>query len=988
MGANEVSGLGGNYFAGNIPAETKKLADAGKVHIIPIGKSGYIVLPKETLNIAGLDLEKTGDTRADDVITNTSKMTTVDLSSYDKSLIIELQTSGVIKTANADFTKCEVAPGKEQFLNLTIGIYNSLPQKMDEVVLSGDPKVQEAILSQLMEQKIADENGNIVDKTKLADLLMQGIKLGDKTYKFSQVKDGEVDINYNEVTETKVESKFKEMNPALIDRMKAQSPYWKEQLKELEKQGHVSIINGRYFTNDPRLQKPQETKEAETKAFDPTTLVGNEEAIDAREIKLQEDFFSLYDTNPDNAMDTLLHTKYYKEYKALEDALIKMNTDDNSNVKNKDYGNEVAYRRKGTLARAYYAQSTNMNGEVVYEYASPEEVKKFQEKVDKYKNDLSKQNIVKQIDEYKTFFGDVIDDNIDSLSEVQLQQLAEAKAYNEGLTDSQIKNMASTQFKNRFNTEMNNVYRDYNEKINEAQEKGDTKKVEKLQRKMNEEIQKIADKKIRTENEDRGDYAAMMARGQVNSEIAEGNFKKTTPTYESITKACPEAKEFIEANKQRFYKKDAAGQLTNEFDPQAWKDFWLNKAASREDNNTNADNKRIQDYYMSLGEAEDIVRGNATGTAQEAYVGLGSLFEGKSKDKLINLARDMAETAGVVTEDNKTAGLRAAHVLKETAKGAAAAAAADVLGNFVLSKIKIPYAGQLAGTVTGSVNWAQSGTIQDLDTFVSRNYQNGVLVDEQITNQIEEHDWFAKGTENYSQDYLRDFSGDQKLRSFTFDPWAIAVGGVGGAIKGLIDMKKIHDKEDKNSRIQQYARRDLNTSPVKETATKQLTQKADTYKYVAQVEVATEPVEEKINNKKCRLRARHFAKGNYNMADSKKDMVATYYGIAQNDPNFNKIYEYIMEQINGLKKGQYNDLQYVNNMTYFLPEKLPSSLTGLDKDYELKFDPEKDPQELDDVKIELGGSYTITGRNNTQTITKPGENAAGSITAQRRKREV
>ena len=306
----------------------------------------------------------------------------------------------------------------------------------------------------------------------------------------------------------------------------------------------------------------------------------------------------------------------------------------------------------------------------------------------------------------------------------------------------------------------------------------------------------------------------------------------------------------------------------------------------------------------------------------------------------------------------------------------------------LLSKIKIPYAGQLAGTVTGSVNWAQSGTIQDLDTFVSRNYQNGVLVDEQITNQIEEHDWFAKGTENYSQDYLRDFSGDQKLRSFTFDPWAIAVGGVGGAIKGLIDMKKIHDKEDKNSRIQQYARRDLNTSPVKETATKQLTQKADTYKYVAQVEVATEPVEEKINNKKCRLRARHFAKGNYNMADSKKDMVATYYGIAQNDPNFNKIYEYIMEQINGLKKGQYNDLQYVNNMTYFLPEKLPSSLTGLDKDYELKFDPEKDPQELDDVKIELGGSYTITGRNNTQTMTKPGENAAGSITAQRRKREV
>ena len=995
MGANQITGLNGTYFAGAVPEEIKKQENDGKVQILVFGNQGYLVIPKEQTRIVGLDVEHSGNTRADDVTTSSSTSTTIDLSGYDKNFIAILQNQRLITTADTDFKKCTVAAGQEAQLNAAIGEYNSLPDKMDEVVFSGDKSVQDKIKAQLKEQGIIDDEGNVINKTGFAELCTNGITVDGKTYKFNKEKDGQIDVNYSDVTTSTVDSKFKEMNPAFIEKMKAQTENWKAQLKELEKSGIVSIIDGRYFTNDPRLQKSQ-TEDVQNTEFDPTTLVGNNEAIDAREIRLQEEFLSLYDTNPDNAMDTLLHTKYYKQYKALENALIEMNTDDNSNVKNKDYGNEVAYRRKGTLARAYYAQSQDTNGNVVYEYASPEEVEKFQQKVNKHKEDLLKLNNIKQIDEYKTFFGDVLDDNINGLSEVQLQQLAEAKAYSEGLTDAQIKNMASKQFKNRFNTEMNNVAQDYYQRIEEAEAKGDTKKVEKLRRKLAEELQKISDEQIRTENEDRGDYAALMARGQVNSEVAEGNFKQTNPTYESIIATCPEAKTFIEANKHKFYKKDTNGNITNEFDPQAWKDFWLNKSSSREDNNTDVDNNRIQDYFMSLGEAQDVLRGNALGNQDEAYIGLEALFKGEKENKLINLARDMAETAGVVTENNRTAGIKTAHVFKEMGKGAAGAAAADVLGNFVLSKIRIPYAGQVAGTVTGNisgtVNWAQSGTIQDFDRFVSQSYQNGILVDEQVTELIEEHPWSCSGSETYSQDYSHDYthgySGSEKIRNFTVDPWAVGIGGGVGIIKGLIDMRKIHDKEDKNSRVQQYARRDYNEGPQVQTVSQQRTQQADVYRYTAQVEIATEPVNKEIENKKCRLKARHFANGNYNMADSKKDMVSTYYGIAQNDPNFNKVYEYVMENINGLKKGQYNDTQYVNNMTYFLPELLPGALTGLNVDYELKFDPETNPQELDDVRIELGGNYRLSGKNNTQRISTPGENASGSVTAQRRKKEV
>ena len=47
-------------------------------------------------------------------------------------------------------------------------------------------------------------------------------------------------------------------------------------------------------------------------------------------------------------------------------------------------------------------------------------------------------------------------------------------------------------------------------------------------------------------------------------------------------------------------------------------------------------NNKIQDYYMTLGEAENIYNGNALGAEGQKYVGLQAMFPGKSKNELIN----------------------------------------------------------------------------------------------------------------------------------------------------------------------------------------------------------------------------------------------------------------------------------------------------------------------------------------------------------------
>jgi len=933
--------------------------------------------------------------------TSTTTSTTVDLSKYGQSFVAQLQQQGLIKAANFDYTQCEIADGKMEEVAKQMAKLDSLPDKMDEVEFGGDQSVQNRIKQELLDAGIIDEQGNIIDKTKFGELfdLEKGtITIAGETYKFDKEEDGTQDVQFTQTTTTTVSSKFKELSPEWLENQKRRFPeHWKAQLEDLEKKGFVAIVDGRYFTTVPRMQKPDTVDATESNGeLDVKKLVGNKAEQDKRETQLQEEFLELYDANPANAQDTLLHTKYYKSYKALEDALIKMNSDDMSDVKSKDYGNEVAYRRKGTLARSYFAQSRNMNGETVYEFATPEDISKLQEKVTKHLADLKKLTNIEQIDEYKTFFGDVLDSNIDELSDDQLQQLAEAKAYNEGLTDAQIKHMASTQFQNRFNTEMNKVYSEFQDKIAQAKAKGDTKKVQKLQRQLDEKLQEIRNRQTRTENEDRGDYAAMMARGQLNSEIGQGNFEKTREnlTYESVISTCPEAKEFIEKNKTLFF-------TDGKFDADKWQQFWLRKSSSREDNNTAEDNEPIKDYFMSLGEAQGILRGNPNGKSGEAYVGLESLYGDKSENALINIARKMAETAGISTEANNTAGLRTAYVFKEMGKGAAAGLAADVLGNFVMSKIHIPYAGKVVGTVTGTVtgtvsgtvNFARSGVIQDLDHFVSNTYENGRLVDQQITDVLEEHPWHVEGSEDYtkefskdySKDYSQNYSGSKKLRGFTIDPWAVGLGAAGGLVKGLIGKNKIHDKEDKNSRVQQYSRRDYNERPEVNPTMSTTTVSTPKFKYTATVKQATPPVDIENDDYKITYSPlKSDSKGNYRLFQDKKAVVARYYGLTGNEPYFNNLYKFVMEQTNGLKQGQYNQAQYVNGTTYHFPQTiLADQIEGLDND--LGFDENADLSSIPQtVKIyyTTGGRYSLHNKNNKTQ--RPGSNAEGTVTARRK----
>lgn len=978
----------------------------------------HVTVKADNPNIAGLQ-NQYGNPDAGagaGATTTTSEKTTVTLPNDNPQFIAQLQQQGLIKPG-AD-GKYEVAPEMMDKLLKALGDYYSTPENMNEIQFSqdSDPGLKAKIQQQLEQAGVVDKDGKILDPGKFAQLATEGIQVDGQVFKFNSEDDGTVDVPVTTTVTTTVTSKFKEVDPAFLKAIQRQNGDWKAQMKELQKQGSVVIVDGRYYTNQPNLQKKSAPEITGAKVeVDTTKLVGQTEeakaARDAREQQLQEDFMLAYDTNPDNAQDTLMHTKYYREYSKLEDALRTINKGDVSDPKKKDYGNEVAYRPKSTLARAYYAQSRTLDGQVVYEYAKPDEIKALEDKVKTNFNNLKQQqtellaknpNDRTLIDQYKKYFGDIMDDNISELSDKQLNDLAEAQAYETGLTDVQIKHMASTQFKNRFNTQMSNVYHEYEAKIEEARAKGNTGKVKKLEEERDKKLREISDQKIETENQDRADYAARMARGQLNSEIGEGNFKKAQPTYESIVAQCPKAKEFIDANKQLFFK-------DGQFDPQAWKDFWLSKSATRVDNDKDS-HERIQDYFMALGEAQDIVRGNAGGTAKEGYMGLQNIFgKNMSENEMINLARDMAETAGIVTEKNNTAGIRTGYVFGEIGKGVAGAAAADLLGNFVLSKIRIPFAGQVvgtvAGTVTGSVSgtvhYAKSGTVQGLDKFVSEYYDNGTLVGSQVTERLTEHPWSVEGDEPFTKEFSKDYEKEYKkcykgkvgLGSFHFDPLALAVGGVAGGIKGLLGMGKKHDKQDGKSEVQMYSRRDYNERTTTRSEEVPGVQKVAAKKYVANITQKTEPVNEPIENVHPKVTVRRgqgtiLYKGQrvpFNEAEDKKHLVASMYNLTGDE--LEAVFKYLITDFNGLPEKYLKGHMIPQGNVLNFPTKIPAgTIPGIDHDIDTSgFDPAKYQKKW--IKIPLGGRATKNqkaGEGNL-SVQRPGSDASASMTARRRR---
>lgn len=965
----------GNYHAGSVSSkEIKAQVKAGDVTINPTGID-YNVKPQT--HTVGMDKAHTNPDAGIGaaVVKHETVKNTVNLANIPP----EVRTQSPFKDLLGAGDKAgnyEIKPEDQERLEKALAEYYSTPNNVE---IAGDEELTSKIKQELVNQGVYDEQGNVKDADKLAEITKNGITINGKEYKFTSEAGEPVALDVTKTTKTEVSSKFKEMDP------KAVAKIGSEQLAALEKQGFVTKVGDKYYTTQEGLQRKTSSPTVNVTDISPKELVGNKEMQDIRETQLQKEALTMYDSNPENAQDTLLHTKYYKEYSKLVDSLAHIDELDKSNVKNKNYANDSAYNRKGILARQYFAESKDMQGKTVHEYATEADIKQFKTDVETEKKQLQQMTTRQQVDAYNKVFADVESKNIDSLSADQLQQLAEANVYSRGLRPSQIKHMASTQFKNRFNTKMNNVYQDYQEKITEAKSKGKDGKVAKLEAKMKKELRAIAQEKVETENKDRSDYANMVARGQLNSEIGEGAYKKADPTYASIVAEVPEAEKFINENRDKFF--TITNMTTGEkiFNPQAWKEFFLKESSSREDNNTDVNNNKIQDYYMTLGEAENIYNGNALGAEGQKYVGLQAMFPGKSKNELINIARKMAGTAGIPSETNNTAGIRTLYVLGEAAKGGGGVFAADILANAVISKIRIPYAGTVAGTVTGSVKFARSGVIKDLDTFVTKNYDNGELVSEIKSEVTEYHKWSTEGDEPYSKDYTKGYKGKKGIGDFHVDPWAVAAGGVAGAIKGLASMHKKHDKQDGKSEVQMYARRDFNEKDTSNVTERTQTKQIQTKKYVAKLEDSTAGTEDIPNiTHKMTVKYGGVDKNGrpYNLGEDKEQYVADFYGVQKGSPEFQKIYKYVMEDINGVT--QYKAHQYKNDKTYVFPETLPKEVTGFDKDYKKEKEPVKQW-----VKIPLarGVRTNITGR--ARTIQgKAGHSASATITASHKRRKA
>ena len=210
---------------------------------------------------------------------------------------------------------------------------------------------------------------------------------------------------------------------------------------------------------------------------------------------------------------------------------------------------------------------------------------------------------------------------------------------------------------------------------------------------------------------------------------------------------------------------------------------------------------------------------------------------------------------------------------------------------------------------------------------------------------------------------------DQVVKTKTNNTWKqvkmqALVGAIVGLATGLATMSKKHAKGQSFDGIVNLDKA-VNETNTEDSKFKLLIRQPKTVT-VRSGEIST-PAEE-IGNKACKLRVSNKNK-NTNIAEAKEDMVAVYYGIDRNSPDFAKVYKYVMEEINGLEKyGTYN---YTKNTTYYLPDKIPASVIG--HDIERKFNPE-DPnerQKLGTVEIPLGGNAYAMASSNTQTI--PGQ---------------
>ena len=301
--------------------------------------------------------------------------------------------------------------------------------------------------------------------------------------------------------------------------------------------------------------------------------------------------------------------------------------------------------------------------------------------------------------------------------------------------------------------------------------------------------------------------------------------------------------------------------------------------------------------------------------------------DGRVGNRELNRLRHFIEKGGRSVDTNPTNTKRILSVLGGTAIGALSGGTLGALSSVAAGAIQT-----VASTAPQVINWNKTVGYTDYwefttpdKTVTATDYYydaSGVLtIDRDIKVPGETYNGTLSGTVNVSDSQVID---GQTVRAKANNHSKVAkaqalFGGIAGCAGSLANMHNIHAKG------KHFDGAVTLTKPVTYTDTEDTTFKLNIPQSktisVRSGQIATP--DEEIGNKACKLRVKNKDR-NTNIAEAKEDMVAVYYDIDKNSPEFQKVYKYVMEEINGLQK--YGTFNYTKNTTYYLPDMIPASV--------------------------------------------------------------